>query len=267
VTRRGAWSSPRRSGILNAVGIRGRLALAVTVVSGLAALPGSAIAATSVGQVLPFPSACSNFVLIFQDAAGVSPSYTVPAPGVITSWSHYGRSGAAGSGKLVVFKRTAMADDFLVAAKSENRVFTPNASPSYPTRIPVGSGSLLGLYTTSDNTGCYGSTGNTSDGTRSITPILDPVVGDVHTFGPSIQSRRVNVSAKVEPDADHDGFGDESQDACPTDSALQAPCPAAVAPAVVPAVVPPVRKKKCKKKHRRSSSASAAKKRCKKPKK
>jgi hypothetical protein len=30
----------------------------------------------------------------------------------------------------------------------------------------------------------------------------------------------------VEPDADHDGFGDETQDQCPTDKTTQGPCPA-----------------------------------------
>jgi hypothetical protein len=227
----------------------------VIVASGLVALPGSAIAATSVGQVLPFPDTCSSAVLILQDAAGVSPGYTVPSPGVITSWSHYGHSGAAGSGKLVVFNRTATADHFLVVGKSDNQNFTPDASPSYPTRIPVDPGSILGLYTTSNNTGCLTTTGNTSDATRSQTPILDPNVGDVPVFGAPFQSHRVNVSALLEPDADHDGFGDETQDACQTNASLQTACPAIAA-----------HKKKCKKKHRRHS-ASAANKKCKKHKK
>ena len=36
---------------------------------------------------------------------------------------------------------------------------------------------------------------------------------------------RLNIAATLEADADADGFGDETQDACPADPALQdAPC-------------------------------------------
>lgn len=36
---------------------------------------------------------------------------------------------------------------------------------------------------------------------------------------------RVPLAAIIEPDADNDGFGDETQDGCPTSAALQVPCP------------------------------------------
>jgi hypothetical protein len=55
------------------------------------------------------------------------------------------------------------------------------------------------------------------------------------------------TSGTIEGDADGDGFGDETQDACPTNASTQGTCP----------------KKKCKKKHRKHS-AEAAKKKCKK---
>ena len=38
-------------------------------------------------------------------------------------------------------------------------------------------------------------------------------------------SQRVPVEATLEVDADHDGFGDETQDRCPTDASTQGPCP------------------------------------------
>jgi hypothetical protein len=65
------------------------------------------------------------------------------------------------------------------------------------------------------------------------------------------------VAATVEPDADHDGYGDETQDQCPTDASTQGPCPASSTPTPVP---PPVPHKKCKKKHH----AAAVAKKCKK---
>ena len=64
------------------------------------------------------------------------------------------------------------------------------------------------------------------------------------------------VQGTVETDADHDGYGDDTQDQCPTDASTHGPCPTSAPPP------PPKKKKKCKKhKHR---SAEAAKKKCKK---
>lgn len=65
----------------------------------------------------------------------------------------------------------------------------------------------------------------------------------------------VLFNADVEADADHDGFGDETQDSCPGVAGPQAGCPIPTAQTTT--------KKKCKrvKKHR---SAESAKKKCKK---
>jgi Ca2+-binding RTX toxin-like protein len=43
-------------------------------------------------------------------------------------------------------------------------------------------------------------------------------------------SARILVAANVEPDSDRDGFGDETQDKCPTNGAIQGPCPQPIAP-------------------------------------
>ena len=47
--------------------------------------------------------------------------------------------------------------------------------------------------------------------------------------------QRVPVEAKLEADEDHDGFGDETQDQCPTDATTQGPCPVPPVPPVPPA--------------------------------
>jgi hypothetical protein len=72
-----------------------------------------------------------------------------------------------------------------------------------------------------------------------------------HTAGCAFE---ILVQGTVETDADHDGYGDETQDQCPTDASTHGPCPTSTPP--------PVHKKKCKKKKHRS--AEAAKKKCKK---
>jgi hypothetical protein len=45
----------------------------------------------------------------------------------------------------------------------------------------------------------------------------------------SVGKGGVPIVATLEPDADHDGFGDETQDKCPQNAAFQIPCPAPVA--------------------------------------
>src|SRR4029077_14941328 len=61
------------------------------------------------------------------------------------------------------------------------------------------------------------------------------------------------IQYSVEPDADHDGFGDETQDKCTTNPTTHGTCPSPVA-----------KKKKCKKKKKGHHSAEIAKKKCKK---
>ena len=48
---------------------------------------------------------------------------------------------------------------------------------------------------------------------------------------PPIDKARVYVNADIEPDADHDGFGDETQDQCPSDASTAGPCPPPAPPA------------------------------------
>jgi hypothetical protein len=66
------------------------------------------------------------------------------------------------------------------------------------------------------------------------------------------------VNADIEPDADRDGFGDESQDLCPTDAATQSTCP--------PVAKTQTTCKAKKKRKKKGTAAAAAKKKKKKSK-
>ncbi len=73
-----------------------------------------------------------------------------------------------------------------------------------------------------------------------------PAVQSGHPPGTAItyassESKELLVAATVEPDADADGFGDESQDGCPTNPSAQGPCPSPAGSASVPG------SRKCKK--------------------
>ncbi len=52
----------------------------------------------------------------------------------------------------------------------------------------------------------------------------DVGVGSTTNF-PQVTESRVPLAAVIEPDADQDGYGDETQDACPFSAVTQGPCP------------------------------------------
>jgi hypothetical protein len=59
-------------------------------------------------------------------------------------------------------------------------------------------------------------------------PIVD---GTVASPAATVNQARIYVNADVEPDADHDGFGDETQDQCPSDASTAGACPPPSPPA------------------------------------
>lgn len=119
--------------------------------------------------------------------------------------------------------------------------------------IPIAAGERLGVVRI----------GGTGQGailkSNSSGATLNQVLA-VHNSGQLIYDTTVPnellVQYRIEPDADRDGFGDETQDRCPTNAGIQTACPAAASPA-----------KKCKRKRKKKGSRAAGaakkKKRCK----
>ncbi len=188
------------------------------------ALPSKAGASTQLGQVSPpdpLLSPSGNFV---QLQTATIP-YTVPFPGgVITGWSHRGTAedGSAGSGRLQLWRQVGMTDFFLVG-RSDLESFIAGIVNPFATRVPVSGGEILGLR--GENAGStYG--GMAGDNVLEL-PGGDPAPGETRSAvgAPEDPVTLVNVSAVLEPDADRDGFGDETQDQCPTNGTTQGPCP------------------------------------------
>ena len=200
---------------------RSCIALAV----GLAGLTvaGPAGAATQLGQVSPADPPDSP-ECAGANSAQVSTSlllYTVPSPGVITSWSHRGNDGSAGSGRVQLWS-PAGGTTYTLVGRSEAESFTPGVVGTYATRIAVNAGDLLGLRTEA-GAGCYYQVMNPSNAIRTAAG-PDPAPGDsvvLSSPGPSLQ---LNVSAVLEQDADGDGFGDETQDCDPASAAKAEDC-------------------------------------------
>ncbi|WP_196240571.1 hypothetical protein [Nocardioides anomalus] len=100
---------------------------------------------------------------------------------------------------------------------------------SVATRIPVHADDVIALQALSTvNAYCTkaATSGNT---TRSVAVAdFDPdsdVAVDFNGSSP-VSNQQVNLSAVLEPDVDGDGYGDVTQDLCPTDPTRQDACPA-----------------------------------------
>jgi hypothetical protein len=123
------------------------------------------------------------------------------------------------------------------AGVAQEPVTLPLALPGlhqFGSRLPIKAGETIGVTSRVTNFG-----------TESAgSPIISTVSG-VGVFGrvegPFVQGsttpftidpdREILVNADVEPDADHDGFGDETQDLCPRDTGTHlVACPASSGP-------------------------------------
>ena len=120
---------------------------------------------------------------------------------------------------------------------------TPNALNTFTTRIPVEAGDVIGYYHQGPTGGdkCVRNAPATYV-TRFVN--VDPAPGTTMAYG-MVGALQVDLSAVLEPDADHDGYGDETQDKCPTDPSTQGPCATGQRAATL---------KKCKKKFRHNQT-------------
>jgi hypothetical protein len=190
--------------------------LATTAV--LLAVPSGASAATKLGETFD-PVDCSEGDTQLQSVSPGAP-YQAPTPGVITSWSFQAdelpptlKFKVARPGPGADF---SMATAFTVVGESELRTPIANTLNTYPTRIPVQAGDVIGFFATAAGGHCD------VDDTAYTMHLRggDVAPGTTQTFNPV--SIHLDLSALLEPDCDKDGLGDETQDTnlptppCPT---------------------------------------------------
>jgi NTE family protein len=214
-----------------------RLRAAVAAHAGTAlallAFAGSAPAATTIGQAIP-PNDETCFdgdtFMQTQVAAG-GPSYRVPAPGgVITSFSVHDAVRASQNGKVRIYRRTGQPR--FVAESEEVSLTQPGVKNTFLARIPVTSGDEIAWASTRRSSGCMGETNSTADVVALDKTVILPSNEPFEPLLPE-QKARLNLEAVVEPDVDGDGFGDETQDRCPTDAERREPCLLPPAPPVI----------------------------------
>jgi hypothetical protein len=238
------------------------------VAAALLVAPASASAATVFGaDMTQSPSLSSSLYSITNVVKPDGSADTgAPVSGVLVS-ARIRTTGAGGSGVIRVLRETSHPDAStygLLNTDPEIPV-TVTADATIPghitevlTRRPISAGDRLAWYT-NDPGGAIKEQAATGPPAQCAF-----AAGAAHTVGSSFDYSTVGcnnlpilLSGTIEADADADGFGDETQDQCPTNSTTQGSCPVS-APAPLPA-----HKKKCKKKKHRSADAVVAKK-CKK---
>jgi hypothetical protein len=169
--------------------------------------PSSAGAATQVGGTFTPNTNCN--LATYVHLGEPDGSYAVPSPGVITSWSFQ----AAATTPTLKFKlaRPAGGDDYTIVGESAAQPTASNVLNAFPTRIPAQPGDVIGFHVSAPGNCRLFGAGSAGFTTGFYAGIDDPAVGSVKSFGP-LSGQRLDVSAILEPDADCDGFGDESQD-------------------------------------------------------
>jgi hypothetical protein len=150
-----------------------------------------------------------------------TPSYTVPGPGVLTSFSHdEGTTGGQIRALLVAPGTAPNTRDVLgYTPKLTSVASTLN---TYPVRITVAAGTTLAIWV--QNTNMSGIKLSAPGDIIGGQPV-DPTTVPTFSVGTQLPGYLVNLSAVWEPDADHDLYGDVSQDLCPQSALTQAACP------------------------------------------
>jgi hypothetical protein len=210
-----------------------RLSVALAIAVAATALVGanSASAATVFGSGCTANQITDGAVWVSTGHAPTNPlPVTAPISGVITEWTVNTNIVIESEGKLagefprVLQQRLLVlrpeGEGFKVIGESAGGLLNLKGSNTYTARLPVAAGDFLGIAgnpfaawcETKDPADTYAAaTGGTPIGS---TFKVERATG-----------LQVPITARVEPDADGDGYGDETQDRCPQSAAYQTPCP------------------------------------------
>ncbi len=148
----------------------------------------------------------------FSDG-GATPSYVSPVTGVITGWRL--ASGSAGNPvRLRVLRPGPTAGTFSGVGTGLAHTTEAGLNTFTTERLFIQAGESIGL---DDAQGLFFSTGLTGALVRWWSPAVGDGTGPSAPTNASAAGHSLQLNADVEPDADGDRFGDETQDACPGD--------------------------------------------------
>jgi hypothetical protein len=191
--------------------VRPFLLASLLAVAALIASPGSAGAATTIGETFSDSSgACGTNETVLQTGSP-NGQYAAPSDGVITSWTFQAASAVPDSIKFKV-GRSAGGNNFLIVGESPEKTPDADTANTYTdVRIPVQAGDVIGYWAGSGPVALCGRNPGPPYLFRFRLGDQPPGTTEPYTENSGFQ---INFSARLEPDADHDSFGDETQDKC-----------------------------------------------------
>jgi hypothetical protein len=185
---------------------------------------------SAVDSVLP-PStsggslvSCSGFACIVVQRKLGGALQAAPFDGVIVRWRM--RTVASTAVKLRVLRPVGSGQWTLMSSGDATTVpFDPIrnfAIHTYPARVPISAGDYVGF--SKPATIGLASGGAFAAGANTLEEIAETPDGTTVSYDPSPSASEVAFGADIEPDADHDGYGDVTQDLCPVDATTHEPC-------------------------------------------
>jgi hypothetical protein len=213
-----------------------RLILIASIVAVLAVGAGAAEGAPAprhLGETASAATAfgnCACTSVQFGDIGTANNSYTFPYGGVITKSGFYvgEEINVADWVQMRSFSRSGVNRATVTGDGAKHMLggLPPKSIATFYERLPVGAlGALGARYSIAsafiEATPTYFNSPNTVDEVLGGAASLS--VGDSFEATPA-KKLRVNVEAVLEPDEDHDGYGDASQDLCPESPIGGGPC-------------------------------------------
>ena len=149
---------------------------------------------------------------------------TAPTDGVVVRWRLEVGSLTTPTTLRILREGPKPFDDFFAVGTGQPTVIpTANQLSTFEIRLPIQAGDRLGIN-------CCAAAYLDAFALTTDAPLYywSPVLLDGAT--PSVANgeyteHELLLNADIEPDVDADGFGDETQDQCPTDTSTQVPCP------------------------------------------
>jgi hypothetical protein len=220
-----------------------RLALLSATVGALLGLPASGSAAVTIGETLDPNAPTAGVYCVTGDAPATFattalPSGTLAAPidGVVVRWRYLGRGDTPVSLRPRIL-RPGPGGFTGVRGGEQTPPFA--GLGVFDARLPITAGDYLGV-----DFPCSSSAPHSALNERwypyggATVGNWSPALADGGPFRATSfddPGYSLMINADIEADADHDGYGDETQDGCPADAGTQAPCPADAPPSSTPA--------------------------------
>ncbi len=189
-----------------------------------------AAASTTIGNPCTGNASSNEFSFAgLANAPGSPFPAAAPSAGVITSWTFRIVEVPPNilSQVVKVLHPTGAPSQFTVTAESSPGSLVQGAN-TFATRLPIQAGDVLATSGTAEGTLVTVYCNTATPGDKAGVLPGNPTQGATTTAIAEPEGLQIPITAVIEPDADGDGYGDETQDKCPQSAAVQGECPVVV---------------------------------------